>query len=75
MNCIITGASKGLGRAIAEKFAAGGYDIASDRARWAGVYRRYKGSFSNRYPRVQFGKAFLTWGTKSRSLSLGTGCW
>ncbi|HEY4290692.1 MAG TPA: SDR family NAD(P)-dependent oxidoreductase [Puia sp.] len=27
MHCIITGASKGLGRAIAEKFAAGGYDI------------------------------------------------
>ena len=27
MNCIITGASKGLGRAMAEKFAAGGYDL------------------------------------------------
>ncbi len=27
MNCIITGASKGLGKAIAEKFAAGGYDL------------------------------------------------
>jgi short-subunit dehydrogenase len=27
MNCIITGASKGLGRAVAEKFAAHGYDL------------------------------------------------
>lgn len=27
MNTIITGASKGLGKAIAEKFAAGGYDL------------------------------------------------
>jgi short-subunit dehydrogenase len=27
MNCIITGASKGLGRAMAERFAAGGYDL------------------------------------------------
>jgi short-subunit dehydrogenase len=27
MNSIITGASKGLGRAFAEKFAAGGYDL------------------------------------------------
>lgn len=27
MNCIITGASKGLGKAMAERFAAGGYTI------------------------------------------------
>jgi len=27
MHCIITGASKGLGKAIAEKFAAGGYNL------------------------------------------------
>ncbi len=27
MNCIVTGASKGLGRAVAEKFAAGGYNL------------------------------------------------
>jgi len=27
MNCIITGASKGLGKAMAEKFAAGGYHL------------------------------------------------
>lgn len=27
MNCIITGASKGLGKAMAERFAAGGYDL------------------------------------------------
>ena len=27
MNCIITGASKGLGRAMAERFAAGGYTL------------------------------------------------
>lgn len=27
MNCIITGASKGFGKAIAEKFAAGGYNL------------------------------------------------
>ena len=27
MNCIITGASKGLGKAMAERFAAGGYNL------------------------------------------------
>ena len=27
MNCIITGASKGLGKAMAERFAEGGYDL------------------------------------------------
>ncbi len=27
MNCIITGASKGLGKAMAERFAKGGYDL------------------------------------------------
>jgi short-subunit dehydrogenase len=27
MNCIITGASRGLGKAMAERFAAGGYDL------------------------------------------------
>ena len=27
MNCIVTGASKGLGKAIARKFAEGGYDL------------------------------------------------
>jgi short-subunit dehydrogenase len=27
MNCIITGASRGLGRAMAERFAAGGYNL------------------------------------------------
>jgi short-subunit dehydrogenase len=27
MNCIITGASRGLGRSIAERFAAGGFDL------------------------------------------------
>lgn len=27
MNCIITGASRGLGKAMAENFAAGGYDL------------------------------------------------
>ena len=27
MNCIITGASRGLGKAMAEKFAAGGYNL------------------------------------------------
>ncbi|MBA4168651.1 MAG: SDR family NAD(P)-dependent oxidoreductase, partial [Chitinophagaceae bacterium] len=27
MNIVITGASKGIGKAVAEKFAANGYDI------------------------------------------------
>src|SRR5579872_3710130 len=27
MNCIITGGSRGLGKAMAERFAAGGYDL------------------------------------------------
>jgi len=51
MNCIITGASKGLGRAVAEKFAAGGYDLCLC-SRNAEVLTATQNELSSRYPSV-----------------------
>jgi short-subunit dehydrogenase len=51
MNCIITGASRGLGKAMAETFAAGGYDLflsARDPARLSETAE----ALQKRYPAV-----------------------
>jgi len=56
MNCIITGASRGLGRAMAERFAEAGYDLyltARDKAKLAAaaaeLSARYPASTVNHY--------------------------
>ncbi|HVU98830.1 MAG TPA: SDR family oxidoreductase [Puia sp.] len=57
MNCIITGASRGLGRAMAERFAAAGYDLyltSRDKAKLAAaaaeLSARYPASTVHHYP-------------------------
>lgn len=51
MNCIITGASKGLGRAMAERFAAGGYDLYLC-SRDAGALTAAREEITARYPAI-----------------------
>lgn len=51
MNCIITGASKGLGRAMAERFAAGGYDLYLC-SRDAGTLTATREAIAARYPAI-----------------------
>ena len=51
MNCIINGASKGLGKAVAEKFAAGGYDLYLC-SRNADALSAAREELSSRYPSV-----------------------
>src|SRR5579863_7863838 len=52
MNCIITGASKGLGRAMAERFAAGGFDLYLC-SRDAAALAATATALSTRYPSVK----------------------
>lgn len=52
MKIVITGATKGIGRAIAEKFAAGGFDIAIC-ARTQSDLDAFQKDFSEKYPGSQ----------------------
>ena len=52
MNLIITGATKGIGRAIAEKFASQGFNIAIN-SRNADDLKKMKNSFSKKYPDIE----------------------
>lgn len=52
MNIIITGATKGIGRAIAEKFASQGWNIAIN-ARTEADLTAFKADFSAKYPDVE----------------------
>ena len=52
MNLIITGATKGIGRAIAEKFASQGFNIAIN-SRNAEDLKKMKNSFSKKYPNIE----------------------
>ena len=70
MNCIITGASKGLGRAIAEKFAAGGYDLCLC-SRNAGVLTAAHKEIAGRYPAVTVRSAAFDLGIKEQTLAFG----
>ena len=70
MNCIITGASKGLGKAMAERFAAGGYDltlVARDGARLAEV----QAELETRYPGVHIRYFAVDMGKEAAVLSFG----
>lgn len=51
MNILITGATKGIGRAIAEKFAAEGYDLAVC-ARTTSDLDQMKSEFEQRFPEI-----------------------
>jgi short-subunit dehydrogenase len=51
MNCIITGASRGLGKAIAEKFAAGGYHLYLV-SRSADALERTADELAEKYPAI-----------------------
>jgi short-subunit dehydrogenase len=58
MNIIITGASRGLGRAIAEKFAAGGYHLYLCSQKEEALYRTLE-ELRTKYPAITVtGKAF-----------------
>jgi short-subunit dehydrogenase len=72
MNCIITGASKGLGKAMAERFAAGGYNIAliaRDGQRLSAV----QGELEARYPGRRFQSFSLDMGNREQVDSFGRG--
>lgn len=70
MNCIITGASKGLGRAIAEKFAAGGCNLYLC-ARNAQVLAATQEELSDRYPSVTVRSAAFDLAVKEQVLAFG----
>ena len=70
MNCIITGASKGLGKAMAERFAAGGYDIALI-ARDGQRLSEVQGDLETRFPRQRFQSFPVDMGDKGQVDSLG----
>jgi short-subunit dehydrogenase len=70
MNCIITGASKGLGKAMAERFAAGGYHlalVARDGDRLSAV----AGELQTRYPDIRIQCFPVDMSKESAVLSLG----
>ena len=70
MNCIITGASRGLGKAMAEKFAAAGYDlalIARDGRRLTGV----QAALNARFPALRIDCFPADMSKKNEILSLG----
>jgi len=70
MNCIITGASKGLGRAIAEKFAAGGYDLCLC-SRNAEILSATKKELGSRYPSVTIHAAAFDLAVKDQVQAFG----
>ena len=70
MNCIVTGASKGLGKAIAEKFAAGGYDLCLC-SRDINVLSATQAELSARYPTITIRYAAYDLGVKEQARAFG----
>jgi short-subunit dehydrogenase len=70
MNCIVTGASKGLGKAIAEKFAAGGYDLCLC-SRDIKVLSATQAELSARYPAITIRYAAYDLGVKEQARAFG----
>jgi short-subunit dehydrogenase len=70
MNCIVTGASKGLGKAIAEKFAAGGYDLCLC-SRDINVLSATRAELSARYPTITIRYAAYDLGVKEQVRAFG----
>ena len=65
MNCIITGASKGLGRAMAERFAAGGYHLYLC-SRNAAALAETADAISARYPSIKVHHRMADMGDKAQ---------
>ena len=70
MNSIITGASKGLGRAIAEKFAANGYDLILT-SRDPVALATAAGQLASRYPSVAIRTKTADLGDKEQAQQFG----
>ena len=70
MNCIITGASRGLGKAIAEKFAAGGYNLYCC-SRNAAALSATRDDLSARYPGLTIEARAFDLGKKDQARQFG----
>lgn len=72
MNCIITGASRGLGKAMAERFAAGGYDLflcSRNEKSLTATIDELKGQ----YPGVTIKAKAVDMGIKDEAIAFGQG--
>ena len=70
MNCIITGASKGLGKAMAERFAKGGYDLyLCSRDQW--TLQSAQQELGARYPGVTIHSKSADMGVKEQVAAFG----
>jgi short-subunit dehydrogenase len=70
MNCIITGASRGLGKAMAERFAAGGYHLILV-ARDEQLLSAVREELQTRYPDISIRCFALDMSKEEKVLSLG----
>lgn len=70
MNCIITGASRGLGKAIAEKFAGGGYDLYLV-SRSADALQRTAEELAEKYPSIGVRHRAFDLGEKQEAIQCG----
>jgi short-subunit dehydrogenase len=70
MNSIITGASRGLGRAIAEQFAGHGYDLVLS-SRDAAALSKAVRELSDRYPAIGIRSKAADLGDKGQAQELG----
>ncbi len=73
MNVVISGASKGIGRAVAEIFAANGNDIFMCARGEMGLYRAVE-ELSVRYPKVQVMAKPFDLGNKEEAIAFGNWC-
>jgi short-subunit dehydrogenase len=70
MNCIITGASRGLGKAIAEKFAGDGYNLYLI-ARNAETLRQTADELAGKYPSIEVRSHAFDLGDKRQAIQCG----
>ena len=71
MNCIITGASRGLGKAIAEKFAANGYHLYCC-SRNEGALKETVNELTSRYPGITIRAKAFDLGDKTQARQFGS---
>lgn len=70
MNCIVTGASRGLGKAIAEKFAGGGYNLCLI-SRNAEALQRTADELAGKYPAIGIWRHAFDLGNKQQAIQCG----